>query len=277
MWATILKGKVFKSELQNHRKNGDIYTARITVSPIFKKNRVIGFVGTEEDVTIEKKVQKEKEEFISLASHQLRTPLGAMKWGLELLASSNPKLEGTIASLASQNQLMIDLVNRLLIVMRIADNRLQVKKKECVVSEIIDSILLQNKPRLQKNKIHLTVQNNNPGQIILTDPVLLKEIILNLIDNSVKYSINKGRITIEINNTKSHWSIRVSDTGIGISKKDLSHVCEKFYRGENVIGITGTGLGLYIINTYSHILKGTLKIKSKVNKGTEILCTFPLK
>ena len=121
LWKTILNGESFNGELQNHRKNGDTYTAKIAISPIKKNNKVIGFVCTEEDITIEKKLQKEKEEFISLASHQLRTPLGAMKWGLELLSSSDPTIKKDIINLSFQNQLMIDLVNRLLIIMRIAD------------------------------------------------------------------------------------------------------------------------------------------------------------
>jgi len=277
LWKTINEGNIFQGEIQNKRKNGDLYTAKIVISPIQKKGKIIGFIGTEEDITLEKKIQKEKEEFISLASHQLRTPLGAMKWGLELLADSNPRLRSDISNIAIQNQLMIDLVNRLLIVLRIADNRIPVKKDIVNISTIIEPIISSIQLKLHKKDIFFSFYNPHPNLSVFTDVILLQEILLNTLDNAIKYSKNKGKISFQLTKEKDHWSFSVKDAGIGIPLKEIPHVYNKFYRGSNTISIPGTGLGMYIVKTYIHLLKGSIAIKSSLNKGTKIICTFPLK
>ncbi len=276
LWETINKGNIYVGEIQNHRKNGDTYMARLTISPIQKEKKVIGFVGTEEDITLEKKLQKDKEEFISFASHQLRTPLGSMKWNLELLSGNNPKLKREISSLAVQNEYMIDLVNRLLIVLRIGDNRLKVIMEPTNLDGILNTIKSHFQIKLDNVSVTLDVQNPYKKMVITTDPILVREIISNLLDNAIKYSKKKGHISIRIGKTKSHWSFSIKDMGIGITHKDLPHVFEKFYRGSNTISVPGTGLGMYIVNTYIHKLLGSIKIKSVLNKGTEMVCTFPL-
>jgi len=277
LWKTINKGDVFKGEIKNHRKNGDFYTAKIAISPIKKGGKIIGFIGTEEDITLEKRIQKEKEEFISLASHQLRTPLGAMKWGLELLADSNPKLQFDISNIAVQNQLMIDLVNRLLIVIRIADNRIPIKKDMVNINTFTQSIISSIQLKLQKKDIILSVHNPYKKLLVSTDVILLQEILLNMLDNAIKYSNTKGKISLQLKKEATHWSFIITDGGIGIPSQELPHIFSKFYRGSNSVSIPGTGLGMYIINTYTHLLNGTIKIKSILNKGTEIVCTFPIR
>ena len=277
LWSTINAGDIFQGEIQNRRKNGNTYVARVIISPIHKEGKIIGFIGTEEDITFEKKIQKEKEEFISLASHQLRTPLGAMKWGLELLADSNPKLKSDIANLSIQNQLMIDLVNRLLIVLRITDNRVPIKKEIINIDSVIKQAISSINLKLINKDALLSVRIPHNKMLVSTDVILLQEIVLNTLDNAVKYSKNKGKIVLQITKGKTHWSLIIKDFGIGIPSKEIPHVYNKFYRGSNSVSIPGTGLGMYIIKTYTHLLKGVIKIKSALNKGTEITCTFPIK
>ena len=278
MWNTIIKGRVFKGELQNHRKDGDLYVARLTISPIKKDKKVIGFVGTEEDITLERKLQKEKEEFIALASHQLRTPLGVMKWNLELLLNDYPKLEKDLTNIANQNQYMIDLVNRLLLVIRIGDNRLEVKKTNINIDLLLKNILSHFFIKLKNTSLNLKVVNATSHDIVvLTDAILMQEIVSNLVDNAIKYSKNKGTIIVQITKQKTHWNLTVKDTGIGISSKDIPVISSKYYRGSNTTSIPGTGLGMYIVNTYVQKLKGIMKIKSVLNRGTEIVCSFPIR
>lgn len=276
VWSTILKGETFNGDLHNHRKNGDYYTARITISPIIKDTEVIGFVGTEEDVTLEKKLQKEKEEFISLVSHQLRTPLGAMKWNLELLEDNHPNLEKEITNLSIQNQLMIDLVNRLLIVTRITDNTLKIHKEPVDIIALLISIKTHFAIRLAQNSIQLNIEGVMSTLMVNSDPALIKEILSNIIDNAIKYCHREGTVEVRIKSNKSAWTVQVLDNGIGIKPLELPLIFNKLYRGSNTISIPGTGSGMYIVNTYVHKLNGSLEVKSKLNKGTEIICTFPL-
>ncbi|MCX6731119.1 MAG: PAS domain-containing sensor histidine kinase, partial [Candidatus Roizmanbacteria bacterium] len=262
LWNTILNGITFSDEIENDRSNGDHYLARIVITPIKKNKKLIGFIGTEEDITLEKKLQKDKEEFIALASHQLRNPLGVMKWSLELLESNNPKLRKDLSNISMQNQYMIDLVNRLLTILRIGDNRLVLKMERTTISAVLDACISHFQTRLHNKKIDLQVQDVYKDLTIQTDIVILGEIISNLLDNAIKYSKHNGQIIVEIKKTGLEWSLHVKDNGMGIAKKDLGSVCKKFYRGDNVLSIPGTGLGMYIVNTYVQKLNGTLTIKS---------------
>lgn len=276
LWKTILQGKIFKGEIFNHKKNGDDYVARVTISPIIKRKKVIGFVGTEEDITLEKKLQKEKEEFIALASHQLRTPLGAMKWNLELLTANYPKMEKDLTSLAVQNEYMIDLVNRLLVVLQMGENKVSINKVDTDMNEFLKLIVSHFQLKLHNSGTTLEITDLQKKLIINTDPVIIKEIISNLLDNAIKYSKKKGNIVLRISKEKSHWSLNVKDTGIGIPPKEIPHIINKFYRGSNTMSIPGTGLGMYIVSKFVDKLRGVMKINSMINKGTVVTCTFSL-
>jgi len=278
LWKTIVSGNVFISEIENMRKNGDHYTARLTISPIKVKNRVLGFVGTEEDITLERKLQKEKDDFISLASHQLRTPLGAIKWNLELLMSEYPHLQKMLGDLNKQNQTMIDLVNRFLLVLRITDNRTQTVMKEVDIDNLISTIISQFQTKVKERNIIVEIKKRKMQKklLVMTDGLLMKEIIFNLLDNAIKFSNMGGRIEICTSITRSHWNFSIVDNGIGIPAKDIPLIINKFHRASNTIGISGTGLGMYIANTFVSQLKGKLKVISSIHKKTEVVCIFPL-
>jgi two-component system phosphate regulon sensor histidine kinase PhoR len=276
LWRTIKKGKTYKGELQNHRKNGEQYMARLTISPIKKNGVVIGFIGTEEDITIEKKLQMEKEEFISLASHQLRTPLGTTKWNLELLLENNPQLKNELDGLVVQNELMIDLVNKFLIVLRIGDNKLVLRKEKINISQLVEEVVSHMRVRVGKLAITISIKNPDKDFFVSTDPHLLGEIITNVLDNAIKFSKNKGNILISFDKKDTHWFIQIKDSGIGIEKRDIPKIFNKFFRGSNTVTIPGSGLGMYIVNTYVHMLKGAIKVNSQIKKGSQITCTFPI-
>jgi len=277
MWEIIQSGEVFSGEIKNHRKNGDTYIAHITISPIKTKEGIVGYIGTEEDITLQKELLKEKEEFISMASHQLRTPLGSMKWNIELLQEDSSHIKTDLEMLASINQGMIDIVNNLLATMRIHDNRLVVRYEAAQVEQLIKDVLSNFTNRI--NEKGLTLNTHFPQQplIVITDKAVFKEIVTNLVGNAVKYSPNKGKISLQIRKQGKNWVLCIKDQGIGIAKNDIKHIQDKFYRSKNVSHIGGSGLGLYIIKSYLQKMDGSLHITSTLHKGTTVKCTFPMK
>ena len=275
MWDTISKGKPYIGEITNHRKNGDKYIAHITISPILLKGKVIGYVGTEEDITLQKQLQKQKDDFISMTSHQLRTPLGIGKWNLEVIMEEHKKLGKNLIDMSNANEHMITIVNNLLSVLRIGDNRLVLHLQKTRLLPIINETVGMFSNQLANLNVSITVDGPQNFEVI-TDPVLLREILSNLIDNAIKYSSDKKTIHVRISISKKTWCMSVQDQGIGIPKSEQQRVTEKFFRATNALSTAGTGLGLFIVNTYVQKMQGDIKIKSSVRTVTLVTCTFPL-
>jgi PAS domain S-box-containing protein len=277
MWEIIQSGEVFSGEIKNHRKNGDTYIAHITISPIKTKEGIVGYIGTEEDITLQKELLKEKEEFVSMASHQLRTPLGSMKWNIELLQEDFSHPQAELATLAAINQGMIDMVNNLLATMRIRDNRLVIRYEQAQVQQVIKEALSNLAEKINEKKLTLKTLFIDEPFTASIDKMLLKEIVANLIDNAIKYSPEGKVITLQTKKQGKNWTLRIIDQGMGISQSDLKRIQDKFYRSKNVTHIKGSGLGLYIVKSYLQKMKGSLVITSKLHKGTTVECLFPMK
>ncbi len=236
LWDTINhKKKVFSGEITNKRKNGQIYISLSKISPVLNgKNEVIFFVGIERDITHEKEVDKMKTEFISLASHQLRTPLSAMKWFLEMLLDGdagelNNEQKEMVGNIDLSNQRMISLVNGLLNVSRIESGRISVKPQLTDLSKLVKEILVGMEPMIKEKNLKLVVSIHKKMGEILIDPSLIQEVYRNLITNSVKYSKQDGEITIFLSNDDKNVTFQISDEGMGIPQREQSKIFEKFH------------------------------------------------
>ena len=286
LWKTIkINKKVFIGEMNNKRKNGQKYIVLASISPVLnKKKELVFFVGIERDITHEKEVDRMKTEFISLASHQLRTPLSAIKWYAEMLLTGDagklkPEQLKFVDDINLSNQRMIELVNTLLNISRIESGRIIIEPKPTDLKEIINSVVSEFKPKL-KEKDQKIIVNINPNlPKINCDPKLIFEVYKNLISNAIKYSRQKGEIEIFISSDKDSVVNQITDEGYGIPKKDESKVFSKFYRGENILKVEteGTGLGLYLTKSIIESSGGKIWFKSEENKGTTFWFNLPLK
>ena len=231
-----------------------------------------------------KEVDKAKTEFVSLASHQLRTPLTSVSWFSEMLlkqevGSLNPKQKEYLSEVFAQNRRMIDLVDDLLNSSRIDMGMLSIELKPVDLRSILDSVLWEIDP-LAKEK-NIKVENNFPAglPIIETDPELARIIFQNVISNAIKYTPNEGKVNIDLTQSGSHVDIEVTDTGYGIPEKQQNRIFTKMFRADNIRNrvTDGSGLGLYIVKAVVKELGGKIYFESKEGKGTTFFITLPMR
>jgi PAS domain S-box-containing protein len=284
MWDTIKKKKkVFEGEVQNKRKNGEKYTALASICPVVDdSDEVVFFVGIERDITKEKEVDRMKTEFVSIASHQLRTPLSAIRWTLEMLIGGDAgKLKNEQDMLARRayvsTQRMVDLVNSLLNVSRIESGQLSVDPKATDIKKLASDVVYEFSKLIAQKKQKFDFDAGKMDKIN-TDPKLLREVVANLISNAVKYTPDEGEIEFRIERGKKDMKFTVKDSGIGIPEAEQKKLFTKFFRAENAAAIEneGNGLGLYLVKSLVELLGGEVGIKSEEGKGTEAWFTIPL-
>lgn len=228
------------------------------------------------DITEQKQLDQAKTEFVSLASHQLRTPVATVNWFVEMLLSSdlgelNPKQKDYASRIYLVNKEMISLVDTLLNVSRIEMGSVKIELKETNVAELTESILLELSSQIEEKKIIINKQYNNNLENIKSDPKLLRIVIQNLISNSVKYTPNGGTVTIAFKDSFSEKAIIISDNGVGIPENVQDKIFTKLFRADNVRGLVGshgTGLGLYLIKSIIEAMGGEISFVSKENQGS---------
>lgn len=236
------------------------------------------------DMTRENRIDKMKSEFISVAAHQLRTPLSAIKWSIDIvLKDSGKKISKDNADLLEKsyrsNERMIELVDDLLNVSKIEEGRFGFVFKKYNFREIIDIILAELKTIAQNKKIKIKVDvpSKLPEVEIDKDKILM--VLQNLIDNAVKYSIAGGKVKLEVKKIKNKIQVAVKDNGVGIPKQEQEKLFKKFFRAGNVVKMEteGTGLGLFIAKNIIQKHGGDIKFKSVEGKGSEFVFTIPIK
>jgi two-component system phosphate regulon sensor histidine kinase PhoR len=281
MWHRIkVEQKPFEGEISNVRKNGTPYIAHSIVSPVLDdKGALIGFIGTEEDVTKQKELESMSSEFISITAHQLKTPLTGMKWHLELLkdeTKKNKQAQRSVTDITNATEELISLVDRLLNISRIESGRISFKPERVDAAELLEKIANDMADQFEKSQhiINLRLQHIS----FETDPAFLREIIVNLMSNAEKYTPDNGSIDLSLEKKDKHIVIRVADTGQGIPKADQKNIFKKYFRAQNVRkNSNGSGLGLYFVKELVNICQATISFESVEGKGTTFTVSFPIK
>jgi len=228
-----------------------------------------------------------KTEFVSIASHQLRTPLSIIKWYVEFLSKKEIQKNFTdkaikyIKTINDSNQRMIKLVNDLLDISRIENGRMQIKLEKTNFVELCQNIIKENQPIAELKKIKISFKYDPSIPLILADPKRIGIAMDNLITNAVKYiqsDKGQGQISIEISNKNKNIIFNISDNGVGIPAGDQKKIFKKFFRANNTMRLqtSGTGLGLFIAKAIIESHKGSIWFVSKENEGTTFYFTLPL-
>ncbi|MCL4406208.1 MAG: ATP-binding protein [Patescibacteria group bacterium] len=285
MWDTIKNKKMpFIGELQNRRKDGVVYTAELRISPILDGSGNVRFyVGVERDITKTKEIDRAKTEFVSLASHQLRTPLSIINWYSEMLLGGDVgkitlKEKTYLDEIYRTNKRMIDLVNALLNVSKIDLGTFPIEPEAVDVAAISDSVIGELEPQMRERHIVVDKKYGSMPKIE-ADPKIIRIIIQNLLSNAVKYSKEGGRITESIQKESGNLSITVADNGIGIPSGQQDKIFAKLFRADNAreVDPDGNGLGLYLIKSLVEQLGGRIWFESAENKGTTFFVILPFK
>lgn len=229
------------------------------------------------------RLDKLKTDFVSLASHQLRTPLTAINWSSEsLLAEKSGKLTQAqkryIEALASAGQRMANLISDLLRVSSIEMKTYELNVEEVNLRSVLDGVVKDQQKEIKQKKINLDLTVDARVPMVQTDEQILREVLENLLSNSIKYTPEDGRIDIQIQTMRTYALIRVSDTGIGIPKSQQSQIFSKLFRADNAQrhNSAGTGLGLYIAKALVKMLNGNIWFDSVEDKGTNFYVKLPL-
>ena len=274
---------IVEKEYQIKRLDGVIRSILLSLLPLEQKEKKGYGIATLLDSTERKEIEKSKTEFVSLAAHQLRTPLSTLNWYTEMLLTNKEETltqmqEKYISKLARSTHDMADLVNTLLNVSRIEMGKIPVSIERSNITDIAESVLDELTPDMIEKKL---IVKKEYGSIIdfLTDPKLLRIILQNLVSNAVRYTPENGSITITITQTQKNIEVRVSDTGYGIPPEQQDKIFLKLFRADNARQkvANGNGLGLYMTKALVEALGGTITFTSAINKGTTFICVLPEK
>ncbi len=225
----------------------------------------------------EKELGDLKSRFVSMASHEFRTPLSTILSSASLLAkytetTEQEKRNKHIDRIKSSVNNLTDILNEFLSIGKIEDGKIEARFIRFNVKEFIANICTEMGGIVKKGQ---QIKYTHTGlQVINLDDSLLRNIIFNLLSNAIKFTSDDGVIEILSTVENGNFTITVVDNGIGISEEDQQHLFERFFRASNATNIQGTGLGLHIVAKYAELMNGTISFVSQLEKGTSITITF---
>jgi PAS domain S-box-containing protein len=281
--ATTATGPVY----YDMRKDKTKFAMAIMATPVLLDGKVIGTIKIFRDITDEREIDKAKTEFVSLASHQLRTPLSAVNWYAEMLLAGdagalNEKQKKYLDEVYRSNQRMVELVNALLDVSSLELGTFVMEPKSTDICKLAQDVIDEQKPQISAKKLLFSFLCKKRTVRMQVDPKHLRMVVQNILSNAVKYTPEGGKIVLSISSAdKKNILLKISDTGYGIPKHQQDKIFTKLFRADNVRDkdTDGTGLGLYIVKSIVENSGGKVWFKSPGemgSKGTVFYVTLPL-
>jgi len=213
-----------------------------------------------------------------MASHEFRTPLSTILSSVTLLSKyttteEQSRREKHIDRIKSSVTNLTDILNEFLSLGKIEDGKVEPRWAEFSIPEHVQTVIKQMETICKAGQ--RIIYKHKGKEIAELDPSLLKNVFINLIGNAIKFSSEQKSIHVNTAVDNTGLKISIKDEGLGISKEDQQHLFERFFRGNNVTNIQGTGLGLHIVSRYVQLMNGTITCKSELEEGTEFIILFP--
>ena len=312
LWVTIGSGKIWRGELKNKAKDSSFYWVDTTIVPfVDEKGKPYQYVAIRSDITqrkmaeeqilrinedLEKQItqrtyeltealEREKElsemksRFVSIASHEFRTPLSAILSSTSLIehykgTEQHDKQQKHVDRIKSSVTNLTDILNNFLSLDKLEQGKVEAKTATFDLHECVDNIMEEMDGMLKKKRQQLSVTYCGEREVC-QDKKILQNVLLNLLSNAVKYSAEEKKIQIVVEVKDGKGSIAVKDEGMGIPVDVQKDLFTKFFRANNAINIQGTGLGLNIVKRYVELLNGDIRFCSKENEGSTFTVEFP--
>ena len=244
----------------------------ISIAPVEDKNNTF-YVAVIRDVTYQKETERLRDDFMATLTHDLRTPLLATIEGLELILNENmgsvSQKQGTILNpMKKSAEDMLGLVNTLLEVYKYEADKTFLCKTKFDVVKLAKECSEELEALSKKANIELVINKNEDEIIINADKNEIRRVIMNLVGNAIKHSLNADKIIIDILANDKDLTLNVSDNGIGLSKEDCEKLFNRFSQGTNTKRSASTGLGLYLSKQIVEAHNGKIYVKSELNKGS---------
>jgi PAS domain S-box-containing protein len=277
-WVACLQtGNLYQVQFRLRKYDGEYRWHLGRALPFKSKDRIVKWLGTNTDIEDQKRNEQVKDEFISIASHELKTPLTSLKAYMQLLERSNDVPEGPrrfVEKSVHQIKRLENLVNDLLDVSRIVAGKLNYDMKVFDLSQLIAETIQSEQLSVQSHQ--LIIQNNTP--VTLTgDYYRLEQVISNFLSNAIKYSPKADKVIVNAQVQGSQVVVSIQDFGIGIEKDQLDKLFDRFYRVDNTsMNFEGLGLGLYVASEILTRHKGNFWIESEFGKGSTFYFRLPI-
>ena len=240
-----------------------------------------GVVYALRDVTDEQALERARSDFVATASHELRTPLAAVYGAARTLRRSDIEIpaeqrEQFLEMIVSETDRLTAIVSQILLAGQIEDGRVDVATSATELRPLVESVLASTRLRAPA-EIELRVEQNGGPVVALADEDKLRQVIVNLLDNAIKYSPDGGDVTVELSGGDARTRLTVRDGGLGIPPSEQERIFEKFYRLDPALtrGVGGSGLGLYISRELVSRMGGTLTVRSEPGEGAAFVVDLP--
>ena len=224
-----------------------------------------------------------KTDFVSVATHQLRTPLSAIKWTISMLLSGDAgpiteEQRTLLKKVYDSNDRMVALLKEMLFSDKVESGVMEAKRMTSLIPELPEQLILELEPIAAKRSVTLRFEHPDAAyEPVRLEPKLLRAVLQNLLENAIKYSKEGGTVTLRIEAHDAKTVITVSDTGIGIPESSQKNIFTRFFRAENAVRLEtdGSGLGLFIIQSILERNNGSIRFVSKENEGTTFTVELP--
>lgn len=280
MWETILQGETYKGIVINKKKNGDLFYTDHTITPVKDEwGNITYFVGIWKDITSHIEQEKRKDEFISIASHELKTPITTVKVFTQLLQkmfkdSGNKEVIKYLDRMGYQVDKLTKLIGDLLDVSKLQSGKLELRKEAFDIEKLIRETAENFEATDNSHKI---IIKSSGKKEIVADRDRIEQVVINLISNAIKYSPGAEKVLIKIKTAGDDIIISVKDYGVGISQEYLDKIFGRFYRVYDARDKTfpGLGMGLYISYEIIERHGGKMWVKSEKDKGSTFYFSLP--